>query len=287
MKELLSVEPINIKIAKDYRIVQSKLVIKSGDVILLTGPNGCGKSTVIKILMGDVFDYSGLDYGGSSALFYKNGNEYRILEKQSDMDMFRNSVCYVSQDDEFESESLLDCFMSSIERYDIPNKEKYIFDFLIKHSAFESFYFRDDAIKLGFCARRVAKKIGLKISKLSLKEKKSLLLMTMNVKRMSGGQRKLSNILTNLIRYEYCSLLIMDEPLNNLDYKNVRAFSNILTSIYKDKPELGILMVTHCRSIPIINKVYEIDPVNKRVQSGAAYKCNSCFGEIDSEGYYI
>lgn len=287
MSKLLNVDPINIKISKEYRILDSKLEINTGDVILLTGPNGCGKSTVIKILMGDVFDYSGLNYDGSSVIFFKDGNEYIILSKQSDMEFFRNNVCYISQDDEFESESLLDCFLSSIERYDIVNKEKYVYDFILKHSTYESFYFGDASIHFGLKARKIAKKIGLKMSELSPEEKKALLLMTMNIRKMSGGQRKLSNILTNLIRYEYCSLLIMDEPLNNLDYKNVRSFSNILTSIYKDKPDLGIIIVTHCRSIPIINKVFEIDPNNKRIQLGSTYNCNSCFGEIDANGFYI
>lgn len=81
--------------------------------------------------------------------------------------------------------------------------------------------------------------------------------------------------------------MILDEPLNNLDYRNVRAFSNILTRIYKDKPELGIIMVTHCRSIPVINKVIEIDPAQKSLKAGGDYKCNSCFGKVGDDGLYV
>lgn len=284
--KILDFDPINISISKEDRIADGKLQVSTGDVILLTGPNGCGKSTVIKILMGDVFDYTGLKYKGSSAVFYKEDKEYRILENQSDMEFFRNNVCYVSQDDEFESDSLLDCFMSSIDRFDVPNKEKYIFDFIRKNDAFESFYYGDANLRLSGGAKRIAKKLGLKTTKLDVDVKKTLMLMSMNVKKMSGGQRKLANILTNIIRYEFCSLLILDEPLNNLDYRNVRAFSNILTRIYKDKPKLGILMVTHCRSIPIINKVVEIDPANKSLKTGGKYTCNSCFGKVGDDYMY-
>lgn len=285
--KILEVNPINVDIGKDTKIRNGELEVNAGDVVLLTGPNGCGKSTIIKILMGDTFDYSGLRYGDSSALFYNGGTEYRILEKQSDMEFFRRNVCYVSQDDEFESNSLLDCFLSSIDRYEIADKERYVFDFIVKNAAYEAFYFDSDNLGFGSGARRIAKKMGLKVSKISSEEKKALLLMAMNVKKMSGGQRKLSNILTNLIRYEFCSLLILDEPLNNLDYKNVRAFSNILTRIYKNKPDLGILMVTHCRSIPIINKVVEINPETKSLIAGGEYNCNSCFGDVNSDGLYV
>ncbi len=284
---ILSVNPLNVEIAKEEKIRGGALEIASGDVVLLTGSNGCGKSTIIRILMGDIFDYRGLKYNGSSAIFYKDDKQYRILENQKDMESFRRNVCYISQSDEFESNSLLDCFLSSIDKYDIFDKEKYVFDFILKFAAYESFYLNDSNLTFNIRARRIAKKMSLRVSKLEQSEKKALLLMSMNVKKMSGGQRKLANILTNLIRYEYCSLLIFDEPLNNLDYGNVRAFSNIITRIYKDKPELGILMVTHCRSIPIINKVIEVDSVTKNLKVGKDYKCNSCFGELSKDGFYI
>lgn len=284
--KLLEVNPLNIEIAKEKNVCDGSFSIETGDVVLLTGPNGCGKSTVIKILMGDVFDYSKLKYSSSKAVFYKEDAAYSILEKQSDMEFFRQNVCYVSQDDEFESNSILDCFISSIARYDIGDKEKYVYDFILKYGVFEAFYFDSDT-NLDLKARKIAKRIGLKVSKLTDDEKKTLKFMSMNVKKMSGGQRKLSNIVTNLIRYEFCSLLILDEPLNNLDYRNVRAFSNILTKIYRAKPGLGILMVTHCRSIPIINKVISIEPNEKLLAVGGTYICNSCFGEVGSDGLYL
>ena len=82
-------------------------------------------------------------------------------------------------------------------------------------------------------------------------------------------------------------LIILDEPLNNLDYDNVRAFSNVLTRIYKSKPNLAILLVTHCRSIPIVNKVISIDSFTKRFVEEQTYFCNSCFGKISENGMYI
>lgn len=284
---ILDIDPINISIANEEKIINGKLQVEFGDVVLLTGPNGCGKSTIIKVLMGDIFNYNGLVYKGSKAVFNKDGKEYNVLGQQSDMEVFRRNVCYVSQDDEFETNSLMDCFMSSIEKYDIRNKEEYIYEFLLRNAAYEAFYIEGEKIHLNTIARKIARRIGINPSEIGEKEKKTLALMSININKMSGGQRKLSNILTNIIRYEFCSLVILDEPLNNLDYKNVRAFSNILTRIYKDKPNLGMIIVTHCRSIPLINKVMEIDPVNKCMKEGESYSCNSCFGKTDLDGFYI
>ena len=90
----------------------------------------------------------------------------------------------------------------------------------------------------------------------------------------------------NLIRYSFCKLIILDESLNNLDYSNVRAFSNTLTKFHELKPDIGVLMVTHCRSISIISKVVEIDKSSKHLIDGGSYHCNACFGMVSKEGYY-
>ena len=78
----------------------------------------------------------------------------------------------------------------------------------------------------------------------------------------------------------------MDKPLNNLDHNNVRIFSNILTMIYREKPEFAILIVTHCRSIPIVNKVIKIDSAEMALKIGTEYVCSSCFGKIDRDELY-
>ena len=103
---------------------------------------------------------------------------------------------------------------------------------------------------------------------------------------MSGGQKKLTNIFSNLIRYNFCDLIILDEPLNNLDYSNVRAFSNVLTRLYHSKSDRAIILITHCRSIPIVNRIIEIDPTLKAFKESDSYICSSCFGNVDENGLY-
>ena len=284
--KVLEIRSLSLAIGNDTKILDGEMLVESGDVVLLTGSNGCGKSTIIKLIMGAAFDYDGLRYQGTKAYYYLNEEKHELLISDKETEFFRRNICYVSQEDEFESDSVFDCFISSLNYMKIKDKGKYVFDFLKRFSAADSFFQSTFEVKVESKCRRIARKIGLETGKLSDRDIKILKLLSLNTKRLSGGQKKLINILSNLIRFENCNLIILDEPLNNLDYNNVRAFSNILSLIYKAKPALSILIVTHCRSIPIINKVIEIDPIDKKLKIGDPYVCSSCFGKIDSEGFY-
>lgn len=281
--EILSVKDLNISIDGITKIANGCFTVNQGDVVLLTGSNGCGKSTIIKVLVGGTFDYSDLSVGNSSALFLE---KHDILSSDEENEYFRRNICYVSQEDEFESDDVLDCYMNSIEGTVKDDPLKYVFDFIVKYNIPKCFGIKPNG-SLNLQTRRITKKLGLSSTSINDEERMAIQYLSMRISKMSGGQKKLANIFTNLIRYEYCDLIILDEPLNNLDYNNVRMFSNILTSIYKDKPSLAILMVTHCRSIPIINKVLEIDADNHTISKSAAYHCSSCFGKISADGLYV
>lgn len=285
--DILEINPINISVEGKSIITDGRFSVSSGDVVLLTGPNGCGKSTLIKAIMGDTFDYSHLNCENSSLMYHLNGQKMDLFINSSNRDVFRRNVCYVSQDDEFESPKLIDVFLMSLNFYDIDRKEQYIFDFIKRFSIYKGFGITEDDSPLDSRANSIKRKIRLKTSKLTPEDRASLKLLTLDIRKMSGGQKKLANIVTNLVRYKYTNLIILDEPLNNLDYNNVRVFSNLLTMVYREKPELGIIIVTHCRSIPIINKVVEIDPRSKHLVLSEDYKCSSCFGSINSECLYV
>lgn len=281
--EVLSIDKFSLSIDNEPRIINGSFKISSGDVVLLTGPNGSGKSTVIKALMGALFDYDNLEFSCDNA---KYNNKYDILHNEKDNEIFRKNVCYVSQEDEFESENVLDCFINSISYTVKKNKEKYVFDFIMRYSIQECFGKLLKTDSLSRIGKKIIRSLKLKEKQLSDAEKKAIAYLSTSTKRMSGGQRKLTNIFSNLIRYEFCDLIILDEPLNNLDYNNVRSFSNVLAQIYKTKSNLAMLIVTHCRSIPIINRVISIDSVKKGFVEENSYICSSCFGKIGNDGLY-
>lgn len=281
--ELLRIKQFNLSVGENQKIKNGSFSIYPGDVVLLTGPNGCGKSTLIKVLMGAAFDYKGLDYTYSLVTYKEKHN---ILDSESENEAFRRSVCYISQEDEFESDSVLNCFMNSIDYAVKENKKAYVLDFIKQFSIYECFGIHSTNARLDKNYRRVLKQLQINRQEITQEEILAVQYLSMSTKRMSGGQKKLTNIFSNLIRYNFCDLLILDEPLNNLDYSNVRAFSNVLTRIYRSKPELAIILVTHCRSIPIVNRIINIDPTQKLFKENEAYVCSSCFGDINEDGLY-
>lgn len=282
--ELLSVSNLNLSVGTEAKILNSSFTVESGDVLLLTGPNGCGKSTIIKLIMGATFDYKDIECSDGTIL-YKSVHD--ILHDEKENEAFRRDVCYISQEDEFESDSVLDCFVNSISRRNITNPEKYVFDFIIKHHIADCFGLDCANIRIDRKCKRLFQKLKLTQEARTDDVLKTVKYMTMSTKQLSGGQKKLTNIFSNLIRCEFCNLVILDEPINNLDYSNVRSFSNVLTRIYRSRQDIAMIVVTHCRSIPIINKVVEIDPVNKSFVERDTYICSSCFGVVNDEGMFV
>ena len=282
---VLSIHGLNLTINGEQRIKEASFEVASGDVVLLTGPNGCGKSTVIKIIMGAIFKSDGdIAYNAQKISYYKNGEEFNLKEEK-DLECFRRNVCYISQEDEFEADTVLDCFEGSLNYSNIEKKSECIISFIRRYSIAECFGVKATGLLSGK-EKAVVKRLSLKGQDISTEDEMAIKYLSMSVRKMSGGQKKLTNIFTNLIRYEFSNLLILDEPLNNLDYSNVRAFSNVLTRIHKAKPELAILLVTHCRSIPIVNKVIEIHSDTHEITTGSLYICNSCFGVINKDSIY-
>lgn len=281
--EILSVKQFSLRIGNEDKIVNGSFSVSPGDVVLLTGPNGCGKSTVIKILMGAALGYKDLEYSCAGAVYKDSGD---ILHSESANELFRRKVCYVSQEDEFETDSVFDCFVNSISYSVTENREKFVLDFVRRFGIPECFSVHANSCRFDRKCRQIARLAGIDAGNLTDADKEAVCFLAMNIRHMSGGQRKLMNIFSNLVRYSFCDLLILDEPLNNLDYSNVRAFSNVLTRIYKSMPDLAVLLVTHCRSIPIVNRVISINLETKTFVEEESYTCNTCFGTVDQDGYY-
>lgn len=265
--------------------------INEGDTVLLTAPNGAGKSTILAELTG--YDYRYIDNNSSIVrsgdVEYKDSNNQAILLNPNgrNNEIFQNDYVFISQDDEQSFPLVLDCFTSSIVK---KNKKpiKEVFEFVKNNRIYESVIHDDKKVSLNLRCKKLLTSIEQDISDgASIKTAEYLLT---KVKSLSGGQLKFLNIMSNLVKYRYSRLVLIDEPLNNLDYESVRRFCNILTGIHNECPKLAFLIVTHCQSIPIINRVLEIDPktktINEIANADKSDICKSCFGKIE-KGYYI
>lgn len=280
---ILSVENINISVKDRVLLDNSNLQIDEGDVILLCGKNGSGKSTVIRIIMNDLPSGSQLL---TSANIIFNGSK---IANEKDREFFNQNICYIAQDDIFEADRVIDCCLTSISTIDgIENKIKYIFDFALRNGIYAVCFSTDEDVHLtagNFLAKKILKSSGISPKEATQEQLKTALFLSKNPTRLSGGQRKMVNIFSNLVRYEYSSLCVIDEPLNALDFDNVRLFSNFLTAIHQEKKNLGILIVTHCRSIPCITRMLKIKE-GQIVEITGESSCFSCFGNVNKDGYY-
>ena len=63
----------------------------------------------------------------------------------------------------------------------------------------------------------------------------------------SGGEQRVLSVLSVVSRAMNVDLMLIDEPLNNLDYLNIKNISNMINKAFKSNPNMALLMISHCR----------------------------------------
>lgn len=254
---ILSVSNLNITLANGTNIINNvSFEIKSGEVVAIVGDNGAGKSTILKAIIREETEYKKI----SGSISYCGGNN--ILEmNDKEVQKFRAEVAYVPQKDEYNNIgkriTVFDVMMDSADLYSSKSYTKREVE-----SLFDRYQLRiyDEKGKPLFYEKSCPAKL-------------------------SGGQQRLLSIVSVVAVRENAKLFIIDEPLNNLDFKNARKISNLVTRIHKEHPDAAILMVTHCRIFPAITRLITIEK-GVIVPNREEYVCHSCFGKANEEGYY-
>ena len=211
---------------------------------------------------GEIVLLSGANGSGKSSILSSiigNRNNFKNIKgniiydsidllKENDIYFFRRLVGYVRQDDVFYEKTCLKEVLSSVDLFD------------------------------GY--------------KMSLNEVKDLFreyglenYMNENPTNLSGGQKRLLSILLALVRAKGSKLLLIDEPINNLDFNTACRVSNMITKIRKSYPNLSMLIVTHCHVFPIVDRVIKIEK-GGILNSDIKYECHNCFGDVDKDGFY-
>ena len=170
------------------------------------------------------------------------------LLKENDIYFFRRLVGYVRQNDVFNEKTCLKEVLTSVDLFDgYKMSVNEIKDLFIEYG-FESY-------------------------------------INENPSNLSGGQKRLLSILTALVRAKGSKLLLIDEPINNLDFNTACRVSNMITKIHKLNPHLSMLIVTHCHIFPIVDRVIKIEK-GRILNSNIKYECHNCFGNVDENGFY-
>jgi ABC-type multidrug transport system ATPase subunit len=264
-KPVLSVTNLSVENNKTKRKIVDDISfdVCEGEVVVLSGANGCGKSTILKAIIGRGLEPERSKTSGKVIVFYATDisaiSSERPILKVENPDEIRTRVAYVDQEDDYESKGKK---MTVRTFFDI-SAESYI----------ES--------------KRLSKAEMVEILKkyapaydggvqFDLKTK---------LKQLSGGQRRLLSIISAIAVREDAVLFVIDEPLNNLDYNNMRNVSNLINSIHRENPKSAFLIVTHCRIFPFVTKRIEIamGRITETVQDSNLYHC---VGKLNDNGYY-
>jgi len=253
MKEVISIKNLCLSSTdgdKKEILKDLNLSICEGEVVSISGPNGSGKSTLLKAIHGDMAD-----------CVVKKG-EINVLgvdllhSSSKEIELLRRKIAFVEQRDDFvgmNKATIEDWFQDSYIAYNGRAMDKTSFSKVLG-----SFFPKNEGY--GIYANSIPAKL-------------------------SGGQQRLVSIFLKLASRPDAPLIVIDEPLNNLDFEHARMVSNFLNSIHRDHPQSTILMVTHCLIITCIQKVFELKD-GTIASPSRAYVANHCFGDPDSDGNY-
>ena len=258
MEPILKVSNLNIVLSDGTNIVKNvSFEIKSGEVVAISGANGCGKSTILKAIMR--VDEAHKNITGS--ISYLGGKNMLTMVK-NELQAFRAEVAYVPQKDDYtcygKRMTVFDAMMDSAESYSTKQFSKN--DIVQLFDRYELRVYDENTGKPLFYEKSCPSKL-------------------------SGGQQRMLSIISAVAVREDAKLFIIDEPLNNLDFKNARKVSNLITRIHKENPDAAILMVTHCRIFPAITRLITLEK-GVIVPNTEEYYCHSCFGTANEDGFY-
>lgn len=212
-----------------------------------------GKSTLLKALLG--LESAGKQISGSIIV---RGIGNVLTLKPEELQHLRASVAYVPQRDDYSS-------MGNIRVRDIISDSR---------AAFSGESMSDADVNDLIDEWIPRKKDNSRVFDAKAKPAK-----------FSGGEQRLLSVLSIIATRSKADLLIIDEPLNNLDFINARNISNVINRAIKENPHMGLLMISHCRIFPFITREIKLTPDG--IQNVAdRYACHSCFGNPDVNGYF-
>ncbi len=220
---IIDAKKLSIEINGTTAINYGDFSIPYGKLVTIEGKNGSGKSTFLKLLTGY----------GSYYEVYGALNVIGMDVIKSDKSLLRRKIVSLDQEDSFiVAESVFSALKRSsmIAISGMENKKE--LKLKVKEMANDYYekYIKDFLT-------------GITVKKYR------------RVSSFSGGQKKIIHILQQIIKAKVigAELLLMDEPLNNLDKNNKKLLIDLIKELRNDNPRLTILLITHCRLFPNVN----------------------------------
>lgn len=254
MDSVLSVKDLSIRIHDRVLVQNISFDLGAGEAVLLSGPNGCGKSSLLKSILRLENDGKKIDGKIIECSF---GNVFDL--SGAELQRYRSQVAYVQQKDEYAE-------MGSIQVRDIISESGEA------HTGRAMSYAEVNDLIDEWIPRR--------------SDNSRVFDAKAKPAKFSGGEQRLLSVLAVIATRPQAELMIIDEPLNNLDFINARHISNLINKVIRDNPQTALLMISHCRIFPFITREIKLMPAGiEELQK--PYHCHSCFGEPDENGFYL
>ena len=250
-KIILSVKNLTVRLKSDNSLILDNVSfdLNCSEVLAIDGFNGSGKSTLLKIIMCQLNDYI-IESGEIICFPFSDKNILSFNEKEI-LDYHR-FIGYVPQKDNYEG----------INKINVED--------LIDDAILDTKINKYDVINL-------FKKYFSSNSRINLKSIPG---------KLSGGEQRMISIFLGVVCRINVKLIIIDEPLNNLDFENAMKISNMLNEIHRSNRESAFLIVTHCKIITCINRQRKL--VNGKLdEEDSIYKCHHCMGVPNENGFYL
>lgn len=253
MGNILSIDNLSIQLKQRILMQNVSFNIRQGEVVLLSGENGIGKSSILKSIMRLETEEKKIE---GNIIHNTFGNIFALDDDE--LQRFRSSVAYIPQKDEYSDMGRIqvrDVISNSGEAH----SDSYMSYSEVNDLIDEWLPRRGDNSRIFDAKSRPGK--------------------------FSGGEQRLLQVFSVIATRSDSDLLIIDEPLNNLDFVNAKHISNLINKVIHDNTQMGVLMISHCRIFPFITRELKLtaDGIS---EISEPYTCHSCFGEPNEDGFY-
>lgn len=244
MNELLSAKNISFFIGKRRILSNVSFTIHPHDFVFLTGNNGSGKTTFLNAIA-RYHPNAAASFVDGKILY--NGNKNHInydITTNKDSQWYLREIYYLKQESKIQL-SILSMFRHTMEPLSIEknanptlNKKSNEIE-KITREYIQSFFEEHEFLTERFEEDRSRKPFQKKF-------------LDQPMDCLSGGQKKIVEILVALMRAksQNIKLLLIDEPFNHLDIKNIKKTVELILEARKSNPDLAIIVTTHCMAFP-------------------------------------
>ena len=239
----IALNNVNKSFGNKQILKKINIEIKTNDKVALIGPNGCGKTTILRIITGEEKPTYGDVFIKKEAKIemltqYPKDYLNEIIVKDIIYDSFRDIINIGKKLKELEEEMLNengDKLNKTIEKYSILQER------FIMNGGYE---------------------IDTKVNKLVAAFKVNELL-NKKYKELSGGEKTIINLITLLLKEP--DILLLDEPTNHLDINMIEWLEKYLSSCNKT-----MIIVSHDRYFldKVVKKVILIDNGEEEIFNG-------------------